>query len=132
MVVAKGEKNARPPSRVLKVPNRFLVYLKIQLYHSSQSQISTLHLDTGTVPLSRYQSSRRPPLTRCSGRPSARCWGWGGMVSPFLPEKSLRMKEKEQQEIPHVYCITPIYHQYYAIGTHSTNRVSRAERGYSS
>jgi hypothetical protein len=42
-----------------------------------------------------------PFLTRCSGRPSARCWGWDveGRFFPFSPRKSLRMKEKEQQEI---------------------------------
>jgi hypothetical protein len=39
----KGGKNAHPPTGVLNVPNRFLVYLKIQLYHSSQSQFCNLH-----------------------------------------------------------------------------------------
>ncbi len=51
--------------------------------------------------MSRYQSIRLL-LTRCSGRPSARCWGWGwaGKVFPFFSQKLLRVKEKEQQEIP--------------------------------
>ncbi len=35
-------KNARPPIRVFNVPNRFLVYLEIQLYYSSQSQYSVV------------------------------------------------------------------------------------------
>ncbi len=43
VVIVKGEKNAHPPTGVLNVPNRFLVYLKLKLYHSSQSLYCTLH-----------------------------------------------------------------------------------------
>ncbi len=89
-------KNSHPPSRVLNVPNRFLVYLKIQLYHSSQSQYSTLH---------QIQVRYLCPTGHLwPGVQGGHLLGVGdgdgeGWIFPFLPVKSLRMKEKEQQEI---------------------------------
>jgi hypothetical protein len=69
-----------------------------------------LDIKIGTVLKSSRYRSIRPPLTRCSGRPSARCWpaGVGGGVlcnkNLFLPpKKSLRYWYETAQDS---FCFT--------------------------
>ncbi len=93
-----------------RVPTRNLSSLKNipslppanRMYLSVYSGVPTpdflyayLDIKIGTVPKSSRYRLIRPPLTRCSGKPSARCCGRGGEVLSnkylFLPpKKSLR------------------------------------------
>jgi hypothetical protein len=54
------------------------MYLSVYSGYLYQVPFVYSYFKIGTVPnYTRYQSIR-PPLTRCSWRPSARCWGRGG------------------------------------------------------
>jgi hypothetical protein len=94
-----------PGYSFVRVPTRNLSSLKNnpslppanRMYLSVYSGVPTpvflyayLDMKIGTVPKSSRYRSIKPPLTRCSGRPFARCWGRGGSMSNkylFLPPK---------------------------------------------